>query len=251
MVRAWFGDEEAERRRLADEQRYREEERYRDRFQDRDRGGFYSPRASSTRGSMYGAPGYGGAAFGAYGPMDSFNPYTPYGSPRGDLGTFGQPVHYRDIRDDGRRWRAGDPEESTHDYHSWRDRQMETRDRDYHDYRKERQSAFEKDFGTWRENRQSQRNSLQQVREHMDVVGSDGEHVGTVDHVRGDHIKLTRGDSAAGGHHHSIPCAWINSVDTKVTLNRTAADTKKGWQESAEDRDEGAHILNRSFSGTY
>ena len=29
-----------------------------------------------------------------------------------------------------------------------------------------------------------------QIREHMEVIGADGVHVGTVDHVDGDRIKL-------------------------------------------------------------
>jgi hypothetical protein len=231
-VRSWFGDEEAERRRLQDERHQREEER------------------SYGAGSSMGAAG-----FGAFGPMDSYNPYTPYGSPRGDLGSYGEPPRYRDSRDEGRRWRGGEPQESAHDYRSWRDRQLDTFDRDYNEYRRERQSAFEEDFGKWRDTRQTQRQSLKQVRQHMDVVGSDGEHVGTVDDALGDHIKLTKGDSASGGRHHAIPCAWVSTVDTKVTLNRAAADAKRAWQdEDGDQRDgggDGPHILNRSFSGTY
>ena len=34
-----------------------------------------------------------------------------------------------------------------------------------------------------------------EIREHMEVVGADGVHVGTVDHLDGDRIKLTRKDS--------------------------------------------------------
>ena len=44
------------------------------------------------------------------------------------------------------------------------------------------------------------------IREHMDVIGADGVHVGTVDKVEGDRIKLTKADSGQGGHeghHHS------------------------------------------------
>ena len=40
-----------------------------------------------------------------------------------------------------------------------------------------------------------------QVKEHMDVVGSDNEHVGTVDKVEGQRIKLARKDPSAGGEH--------------------------------------------------
>ena len=50
-----------------------------------------------------------------------------------------------------------------------------------------------------------------QVKEHMEVVGSDGKHVGTVDHMDGDRIKLTRKDDpdGSGQHHHYIPASSI------------------------------------------
>jgi hypothetical protein len=140
---------------------------------------------------------------------------------------------------------------------------MQDLDRDYHEYRRESQSKFDNDFGTWRSNRQTQRGSLGSVEEHFDVVGSDGEHVGTVDKVRGDRIILTKSDSDAGGHHHSIPSSWLRSVEGKtVTLAKTGAEAKRAWREADDqaalfgDSDgvgqgRGAHMLNRSFSGTY
>ncbi|MGE0701801.1 MAG: DUF2171 domain-containing protein [Hyphomicrobiaceae bacterium] len=65
-----------------------------------------------------------------------------------------------------------------------------------------------------------------QIREHMTVVGSDGEHVGTVDHVEGDRIKLTRNDPAAGGEHHYIDLEMVETVDDEVHLSKTAEDAK-------------------------
>ena len=38
------------------------------------------------------------------------------------------------------------------------------------------------------------------IREHMEVVGADGVHVGTVDKVDGERIKLTKADSGEGAH---------------------------------------------------
>jgi hypothetical protein len=67
------------------------------------------------------------------------------------------------------------------------------------------------------------------IKEHMEVVGSDGGHVGTVDHLAGQRIKLTRNDPAAGGEHHFIHVDSIASVDDKVRLNRTAAEAKDEW----------------------
>ena len=39
------------------------------------------------------------------------------------------------------------------------------------------------------------------IREHMEVTTHTGEHVGTVDNVHDDKIKLTRSDSSDGAHH--------------------------------------------------
>ena len=41
-----------------------------------------------------------------------------------------------------------------------------------------------------------------QIKEHANVIGADGVHVGTVDHVQGDRIKLTKADSSDGKHHY-------------------------------------------------
>ncbi|KPH60652.1 DUF2171 domain-containing protein [Novosphingobium aerophilum] len=39
------------------------------------------------------------------------------------------------------------------------------------------------------------------VREHMEVTDYNGTHVGTIDSVKDDQIKLTRSDSSDGAHH--------------------------------------------------
>ncbi|GAA0312661.1 hypothetical protein GCM10009087_23500 [Sphingomonas oligophenolica] len=151
------------------------------------------------------------------------------------------------------------------DYHSWRRSQIEALDRDYDEYRAENRTKFENEFGSWRTERQTQRSSLSKVSQHMEVVGSDGEHVGTVDKVQGDRILLTKNDADAGGRHHSIPSRWIQSVDDKVTIRKTAEDARAHWRDEergaffGSDAGRGAdkgdatgpHMLNRSFSGTY
>ena len=43
---------------------------------------------------------------------------------------------------------------------------------------------------------------ISQIQEHAEVIGADGVHVGTVDHVEGDRIKLAKRDSADGAHHY-------------------------------------------------
>jgi hypothetical protein len=117
------------------------------------------------------------------------------------------------------------------DYHSWRSGQIASFDRDYDEYRQENRTKFHNEFGSWRTERQGQRDSLDKVQEHDEVLGSDGSHVGTVDKVRGDRILLTKNDADAGGQHHSIPSRWIKSVeDKKVTLSKTADEAKQHWR---------------------
>ena len=71
-----------------------------------------------------------------------------------------------------------------------------------------------------------------QIREHMEVVGSDGGHVGKVDHVLGDEIELAKLDLGSGFKHHLIPMTWIEMVDgDKVRLNLTKDAAKAGWRE--------------------
>jgi hypothetical protein len=72
--------------------------------------------------------------------------------------------------------------------------------------------------------------SAMQIREHMEVVGSDGGHVGTVDNVEGNRIKLTRRDDpdGSGAHHHFVPMSSIASIDgNRVTLNLNASEAKR------------------------
>jgi hypothetical protein len=63
------------------------------------------------------------------------------------------------------------------------------------------------------------------IREHMEVVGSDGKHVGTVDRCENqERIKLTRSDPAAQGKHRFIPLGWVDHVDKRVHLARTGEE---------------------------
>jgi hypothetical protein len=67
------------------------------------------------------------------------------------------------------------------------------------------------------------------IREHMEVVGSCGNHVGAVDRILGRWIKLTRHDYMANGQHHYIPLDWIASVDDKVRLDRACDEAVEHW----------------------
>ena len=62
---------------------------------------------------------------------------------------------------------------------------------------------------------------FENIREHMEVIGADGVHIGTVDRVEGDRIKMIRADSGVAHeeHHHYIPRGLVAEVEgDKVRL---------------------------------
>jgi hypothetical protein len=246
----------------------RERERNRDRF---DRDEDHGPLSTSSyrghggqgswRGSMWGTEAAGEpGAEGRYRPMMGGYTYSD------GLDSRSRNDEFRG-RDDEFRRRRREGEESgghrSHDpqYHAWRRRQMDELDRDYDEYRRENQQRFESEFGSWRERRQQKRGILGQVREHMDVVGNDGQHVGTVDRTAGDRLILTKSDPESGGVHHSLSCADIDRIEgDQVILDCSAEQAKQRWRDEnrsralfeREDQGEmGDRILDRSFEGTY
>lgn len=82
------------------------------------------------------------------------------------------------------------------------------------------------------------------IREHMEVIGADGVHVGTVDGVEGDRIKLTKKDSGAeiegadgshAGHHHFISLGLVAEVEgDKVRLSATGANAVTFEEEESD-----------------
>jgi hypothetical protein len=65
------------------------------------------------------------------------------------------------------------------------------------------------------------------IKEHMEVIGADGVHVGTVVKVEANRIKLIRKDSGEGsheGHHHYIDRGLVAGVEgDKVRLSAIGA----------------------------
>jgi len=234
-VASWFGDEEAERRRREDL-----------RAEGRDRG--YGRDPGRERGRFFGRDDFD---------RDRREPERGYRQSFADrsftTSGYGRasfaPREFERERD-------VDP-----NYRSWRQRQLDDLDRDYEEYRRETQARFEDDFGGWRQRRQMKRSLLSQIREHMEVVGNDEQHVGTIDRVAGDRIILTKSDPEAGGVHHSLSCSDIASVDgDRVLLDLSAEQAKLRWRDESRGRalferedqgDMGDRILDRSFSGTY
>jgi hypothetical protein len=249
-IASWFGDDEAESRRRED-QRFEGRDRGwsrderprfygRDRFErepDRDFG-----RASDNR--FIAASGY---ARGGFGPGDFERERT-----RG----------WREREARGRdEFRPSSGRELDPHYHDWRRRQIDDLDRDYEEYRRENQARFEDDFSGWRQRRMAKRQMLGLIREHMEVVGSDDTHVGTVDTIAGDRIILTKSDPESGGVHHSLSVADLGRVeDDKAILDCTGDQAKQRWRDESRGRalferqdqgEMGDRILDRSFEGTY
>lgn len=67
---------------------------------------------------------------------------------------------------------------------------------------------------------------LSEVQEHMEVLGADGVHVGTVDGVEGGRIKLTKADSGShSDHHHYISGGLVARVEgNSVWLSANGAN---------------------------
>ena len=71
------------------------------------------------------------------------------------------------------------------------------------------------------------------IREHMKIIGKDGAHVGTVDRVEGNRIKLTRKDSPSGhqDHHHYIDMQLVGAVEgdvVKLSVNADSVPKQEG-----------------------
>jgi len=225
-ISSWFGDDEAERRRREDRMRFeRDDERFRHRGRD------YRPMTGDYGRTEHEAGQY----------------FAGSGFDRGERG-FSERERERE--------RGLDPH-----YRSWRDRHLSELDRDYDDYRRENQSRFESEFGSWREQRQQKRGLLGTIREHMEVIGSDDEHVGTIDKVAGDRIILTKSDPESGGVHHSLSCSEIDRVEgDRVILDCSAEQARNRWRDENRSRalferddqgEMGPRVLDRSFEGTY
>jgi hypothetical protein len=76
--------------------------------------------------------------------------------------------------------------------------------------------------------------SLSNIREHAEVIGADGVHVGTVDRVEGDRIKLTMKDSGEGshkGHHHFVPQSLVAGVENGTVRLSANADVAVALEE--------------------
>jgi hypothetical protein len=275
-VASWFGDEEAERRRREDQMRDEREgphggglDRNRHRGDWNDNRGAFARGGSSesdyNRGWRRELSGGGDREQNRFREPNRFGEggrdYRPMA---GDYGRSDSEWDRDPYRGTSRAGTSDRSDRSRHDdphYRSWRDRHLSDLDQDYDEYRRERQSQFESDFGSWRERRQQKRGLLVQIREHMEVVGNDDEHVGTVDKIAGDRIILTKSDPESGGAHHSLSCAEVDRVEEdRVILDCSADQARKRWRDENRSRalferddqgEMGPRMLDQSFEGTY
>jgi hypothetical protein len=75
------------------------------------------------------------------------------------------------------------------------------------------------------------------IRQHMEVIGADGVHIGTVDRLEGNRIKLTKADSGQGshqGHHHYISTALIAEIEGEKVRLSANADVAVTFEEEAD-----------------
>jgi hypothetical protein len=80
---------------------------------------------------------------------------------------------------------------------------------------------------------------LSQIKEHAEVIGADGVHVGTVDGIDGNRIKLTKKDSGQGsheGHHHYIDGGLVATVENGTVRLSANADVALMFE---QEQDEG------------
>ncbi len=77
---------------------------------------------------------------------------------------------------------------------------------------------------------------FEDIREHMEVIGADGVHLGTVDRVEGNRIKLIRADSGVThtDHHHYLSKGLVAEVEgDKVRLTARADVVADLFEEEA------------------
>ena len=78
------------------------------------------------------------------------------------------------------------------------------------------------------------------IKEHAEVIGADGVHVGTVDHVAGDRIKLTKLEvegNAHKGHHHFIDLGLVAGIEGDQVRLSANADVAVTLEEEEDGKD--------------
>lgn len=79
-----------------------------------------------------------------------------------------------------------------------------------------------------------------EIKEHAEIIGADGVHVGTVDHVEGGRIKLTKLEAegnAHRGHHHYIDLGLVAAIDGDQVRLSANADVAVTFEEEEGGED--------------
>ena len=79
---------------------------------------------------------------------------------------------------------------------------------------------------------------LSKIKEHAEVIGADGVHVGTVDGIDGNRIKLTKKDSGQGsheGHHHYIDGGLVATVEDGTVRLSANADVALMFEQEQDE----------------
>ena len=84
------------------------------------------------------------------------------------------------------------------------------------------------------------------IKEHAEIVGACGTHVGTVDGLEGDFIKLTRGDSQDSKHHYLPVAAVADIQEGKITMLVNREATLSMLQETPEPGEPGSNFVTSS-----
>ncbi len=92
---------------------------------------------------------------------------------------------------------------------------------------------------------------LSQIQPHAEIIGADGVHVGTVDHVDGARLKLTKKDSI-DGRHHFIDGGLIASLEggtVRLSANADVAITLE--DDDTEDAEAESDRLDEGLEETF
>jgi len=84
---------------------------------------------------------------------------------------------------------------------------------------------------------------LNQIREHIKIIGADGVHVGTVDAIERDRIRLVRADSGShSAHHHYISAGMVAAIEkdcvrlSAMGANAALMEEEKDGRAIADDK---------------
>ncbi len=77
---------------------------------------------------------------------------------------------------------------------------------------------------------------MAEIKKHMKIIGKEGAHIGTVDKVEGDRLKLTKNDSPTGheGHHHYIDRQLVGAVEGDIVKLSVNADAVLKTEEAGQ-----------------